>query len=328
MSFERIVNLALRAYPRELRESRGAEMRDTALEASGISRVKLLRESLGLAGAGMSARARAAASLVPGTSTLSLHAVAYRVARTYAGAWRSLLSASTLLVLTYIVCGWSVQHTAVPTVTPPLSGIVAIVALVVRVVALASFAAFAISRGVSIERKGGGVRAALSTARSAAGDMAWILFVGSIALATAANLAKLALLTMLVAVFGVSLNIGGVTGGGIAGAGVVGALPFVGLLTIWSVALPVAMIEHPGGMSALARSRELMRGNGLRALVVVTIVCVVAEAARLLGGLLTGAAGEFGTALAWLPVAPIPLLAATALYLELGEAAPLPGHTA
>jgi hypothetical protein len=327
MSFERIVNLALRAYPHELRESRGVEMRDTVLEASGASRAKLLRESLGLASAGMSARARAAASFCTRTSTLSLRAIAYRVARTYAGAWRSFLSASTLLVLTYTVCGQSVQHTAVPTVTSTLSGSIRIVALLVRFVALASFATFVISRSVSIEREGSGVRAALSIARSAAGDMVWILFVGSIALATAVNVTKLALLTMLGVVFGVGLNIGGATGGGIAEAGVVGALPFVGLLTIWSVALPVAVIEHPGGASALARSRELMRGNNLRALVVVTIVCLVAEAPHLLGGLLTGAAGEIGTALAWLPVAPIPLLAATALYLELGEAAPLPGRT-
>lgn len=330
MSLERIIDLALLAYPRKLRESRGAEMRDTALEASGASRVKLLRESLALASAGMSARARAVASSVlrpRRDGMLNLRAVGYRVARTYAGAWRSLLSASALYFLTERVCDWSVKQSAIPAATPTVSGIVAVVVLIVRVAALAFFVAFVISRCMSIEAGGSSVRAVLSTARSAAGEMVWILFIGGIALSTAAYLANLALLTMLGVVFGVSLNIGGVTSGGIAGAGVVGALPFVGLLTVWSVALPVAVIEHPGGASALGRSRELMRGNGLRALVVVIIVIVLAETGHLLSGLLTGAVGEIGAAIVWLPLAPIPLLAAAALYLELDEAPSLSGRT-
>jgi hypothetical protein len=313
MSFERIINLALRAYPRELRESRGAEMRDTALQASGASRVKLLREGLALASAGMSAR-------VLGTSTygsLSLRAVACRVARTYAGAWRSLLSASALYLVTNTACGWATEQTVVPTVTHAVSAIVAIIVFIVRVVALGWFAAFVISRCVGIEREGSaGVRAALSAARSTTGETMLILVGGTIALTVAANIGG-----MLGVAIGMSPTLGGVTKGGmIGGTGAAGALPLVALLTMWSVALPVVVIENPESMRSFARSRELVRGNGLRALVVVVIVLVVAEAARLLSGVLTGAAGEIGATIAWLPVAPIPLLAATALYLELDEA--------
>jgi hypothetical protein len=125
---------------------------------------------------------------------------------------------------------------------------------------------------------------------------------------------------MLGVAIGVSPNLGNVTGDGIARTGATGALTFVALLTIWSVALPVVVIENLGSMRSFARSRELIRGNGLRAVAVVVTVIVVAEAARLLSGVLTGAAGEIGATIAWLPVAPIPLLAATVLYLELDEA--------
>jgi hypothetical protein len=321
MSFERIINLALRAYPRELRESRGAEMRDTALQASGTSRVKVLREGLALASAGMSARVLGASIY----GSLSLRAVVCRVARTYAGAWRSLLSASALYLVTNTACGWATEQTAVPTVTRAVSAIVAIGVFIVWVVALGWFAAFVISRGVSIEREGrDGVRAALSAARSTTGEMVLILFAGTIALAVAANIGG-----VLGVAIGLSPTLGGVTKGGmIGGTGAAGALLLVALLTLWSVALPVIVIENPESMRSFARSRELVRGNGLRALAVVVVVLVVVEAARLVGGVLTGAAGEIGAMIVWLPVAPIPLLAATALYLELDEAPSRLGRTA
>src|ERR1035437_8814845 len=39
-------------------------------------------------------------------------------------------------------------------------------------------------------------------------------------------------------------------------------VPGLILITIWSVAAPVVVLERPGPLAALARSRELVRGNG------------------------------------------------------------------
>jgi hypothetical protein len=61
MSRQWIVDVALRAYPCEMRDSRGAEMRDTALDLSGHSPWRLVLESLSLARGGLRARASASA---------------------------------------------------------------------------------------------------------------------------------------------------------------------------------------------------------------------------------------------------------------------------
>lgn len=63
MSWERVIDLALRAYPRDVREARAAEMRDTVLEVSAGSRLLLLREGFTLLGGGVKAHASCAASL-------------------------------------------------------------------------------------------------------------------------------------------------------------------------------------------------------------------------------------------------------------------------
>jgi hypothetical protein len=76
MSFERIVDVALRAYPSAVREACGAEMRDTALEVAGRSRRLLLREGVALLGGGMKARAGVAASLAGRRLTVDICAQA------------------------------------------------------------------------------------------------------------------------------------------------------------------------------------------------------------------------------------------------------------
>lgn len=57
MSWERVVDLALHAYPRGVREARGAEMRGIVLQVGDRSRRKLVSESLALVGGGAQARA-------------------------------------------------------------------------------------------------------------------------------------------------------------------------------------------------------------------------------------------------------------------------------
>lgn len=47
------------------------------------------------------------------------------------------------------------------------------------------------------------------------------------------------------------------------------------LITAWSVAVPVAVLERPGGLRSLGRSRQLVRGNRLSALMVILLVAAV-----------------------------------------------------
>ncbi len=93
------------------------------------------------------------------------------------------------------------------------------------------------------------------------------------------------------------------------------------LLTIWSVFMPVVVLERPRGLRALGRSRELVRGNRSRVLVLILalalqlflLTAAVGAARHLIGGVpvLTGE-----LVLAMLMV-PVPALAMTALYHEL-----------
>lgn len=322
MRWEHVLDLALRFYPRDVRESRGPEMRDTALEASCGSRAKLLRESLTLTSAGMRARARAALGGDPARARLDLRAVASRVIRTYVSDWRPLLSASALLTATFALLRTSRVHDSTV-----VTAILALLIALMDLVALASFAAFVISCGANDEHRAhGGVRAVLSAARSTVGRLAQVLFLASILLTLATDLTRSAATLVLESAFAVHP---GATGQVIGSSGIeaaIGAVPFVALLGMWSVALPVAVIERPEKALSLARSREIVRGNSLRTLAVVTAVIAVFEAVSLLGGLLTSSVGGIAAMILWLPVAPIPFLAAVALYRELEEAHPSVRH--
>jgi hypothetical protein len=83
MTRERIVRLAMRAYPREVRASSDGEMLDTALDLSAGSWQALLRESGALLRGGLSARARVNARGDP----LRLAADACCVAATLWSTW-------------------------------------------------------------------------------------------------------------------------------------------------------------------------------------------------------------------------------------------------
>ena len=68
----------------------------------------------------------------------------------------------------------------------------------------------------------------------------------------------------------------------VAGLGILVGLvlivvPGLILLTLWSVAAPVVVLERPGGLRALGRSRELVRGNGWNVfgVILVTVILVV-----------------------------------------------------
>src|ERR1019366_3553003 len=89
-------------------------------------------------------------------------------------------------------------------------------------------------------------------------------------------------------------------------------VPGLILITIWSVAAPVVVLERPAGLGALGRSRELVRGNGWQ--VFGTIVAVVLDGIANSAG--TGA-GIVVRVIVGVLTAPLTALAAAVLYFDL-----------
>jgi hypothetical protein len=107
-------------------------------------------------------------------------------------------------------------------------------------------------------------------------------------------------------------------------------VPGLILITIWSVFVPVIVLERVPGWGALGRSRELVRGNGWQVFGVLVILFVLIGIAS--GGI-SAAADSAGTAAGIIVrvvlgvlTAPLSALAAAVLYFELlrlgGEHAP------
>lgn len=99
-------------------------------------------------------------------------------------------------------------------------------------------------------------------------------------------------------------------------------VPGLILATLWAVAAPVVVLERPGGLRALGRSRELVRGNGWNVFAVILLLVILV-------GLLSGAVGfaaeSAGAGVGLIArviigvlTAPISALAAAVLYFDLG----------
>jgi hypothetical protein len=108
-------------------------------------------------------------------------------------------------------------------------------------------------------------------------------------------------------------------------------VPGLILITIWSVAAPVVVLERPAGLGALGRSRELVRGNGWQVFgvivvldVLVTIVAVVLDGIANSAG--TGA-GIVVRVIVGVLTAPLTALAAAVLYFDLRGLASEPAPT-
>jgi hypothetical protein len=102
-------------------------------------------------------------------------------------------------------------------------------------------------------------------------------------------------------------------------------VPGLILLTVWSVAAPVVVLERPPGLRALARSRELVRGNGWQVFGVVFLLGILVT---ILAGALELAAESAGTGvgivvrvIVGVLTAPLAALAASVLYFQLRDAA-------
>jgi hypothetical protein len=106
-------------------------------------------------------------------------------------------------------------------------------------------------------------------------------------------------------------------------------VPGLILATVWSVAAPVVVLERPGGLCALGRSRELVRGNGWQ---VFGVVFVMVFLVGLLASGVDLAANSVGTVLGLairvimgIFTAPLAALAAAVLYFELRGASSTAG---
>jgi hypothetical protein len=135
-------------------------------------------------------------------------------------------------------------------------------------------------------------------------------------------------------VIGQLILVGIVAGIGIAIGFILIVVPGLILITIWSVAAPVIVLERPGGLKPLGRSRELVRGNGWQVFGVIAvlvigvgIVAAIIEAIGDSGG--TGV-GIVVRVIVQIFTAPLSALAASVLYFELRgpAAANTPGEQA
>lgn len=128
----------------------------------------------------------------------------------------------------------------------------------------------------------------------------------------------------------------GIVTGVLEGIGLVMLLaPGLILMTLWSVVAPVVVVENPGGLSALGRSRQLVRGNGWQVFsVIVVLVIGVYVASNLIDALAASADGAVHIVVrvvVGILAAPISALAAAVLYFDLRGSAerradPLPAY--
>jgi hypothetical protein len=102
-------------------------------------------------------------------------------------------------------------------------------------------------------------------------------------------------------------------------------IPGLFLITIWSVAAPVVVLEHPGAVAALRRSRELVRGSGWQVFGVIVVldllVFVVAAGIELAAASAGAGAGIVVEVIVGVLTAPVSALAAAVLYFKLRDPA-------
>jgi hypothetical protein len=101
-------------------------------------------------------------------------------------------------------------------------------------------------------------------------------------------------------------------------------VPGLILITIWSVAAPVVVLERPGVFAALSRSRELVRGNGWQVFgvifVLLFLVIIVGLAIQIAADSAGTGAGIVARVIVGILTGPISGLAAAVLYFDLRAA--------
>ena len=129
------------------------------------------------------------------------------------------------------------------------------------------------------------------------------------------------LLRAVTPVLGQLILVGIVAGIGIVIGFILVIIPGLYLLTVWSVAAPVVVLEHPGVFAALRRSRELVRGNGWQVFGVIAVLYILVS---VFSFVIEGAADSAGAGIGIVVrvivgvlTAPLVALAASVMYFEL-----------
>jgi hypothetical protein len=129
------------------------------------------------------------------------------------------------------------------------------------------------------------------------------------------------LLQAAVPVLGELILVGIVAGIGIVIGFILIIIPGLILLTIWSVAAPVVVLERPGGLRALGRSRELVRGEGWNVFAVILLLVILVAVVSFVIEEVSASAGTGVELLARVVVgiltAPISALGSAVLYFQL-----------
>jgi hypothetical protein len=125
-------------------------------------------------------------------------------------------------------------------------------------------------------------------------------------------------------VLGQLILVGIVAGIGILIGFVLIVVPGLILITIWSVAAPVVVLERPGVFAALGRSRELVRGNGWQVFGVIFVlfflVIIVSSGIQIAADSAGTGAGIVARVIVGILTGPISGLAAAVLYFDLRAA--------
>jgi hypothetical protein len=247
---------------------------------------------------------------------LSIGAVLRRAYGIYVGQAPMLLAAAMMLVV------------VVKLDTALLRGVAGLLAGLVNLLLLALFVCFVVVVANETWERGAHRHAGelLRNACSTSGRLLLVGVVAGSAVGLVGSVGSGFLVAVIIgAAFAAGANVATIAVGALL-ATIVLLLPTLYLMTTWSVFVPVTVLERPHGLRALGRSRELVRGNGSRVLAFVLMLTLplsagtaaVASIPHLIGA---APANAGGLLLAML-IAPIPVLAVTALYHELRETEP------
>jgi hypothetical protein len=199
-------------------------------------------------------------------SSLSLSTVLRRTFGIYAEQAPLLLTAA--IILDGVVVLDHVQFKSAP--------VLAIVAVLVNLAVIGLFVCIVVLLVADVY-DGGSRRAIREMLRVALTALGPLLLVGVVAGITITLIISVASTIVFVIIAGVALSAGAGVLGLIIGLLLVPVLTLVSelfLFTIWSVLPAVAVLERPGGLRALGRSRELVRGNGWRVLALILVLAL------------------------------------------------------
>lgn len=132
------------------------------------------------------------------------------------------------------------------------------------------------------------------------------------------------LLRAVTPVLGTLVLVGIVVAIGVAVGFILIVVPGLILLTLWSVAAPVVVLERTGVFDSLGRSRELVRGNGWQVFGVIFVlfflILIVGSGVELAASSASSAAGLVASVVIGVLIGPIYALAQSVMYFDLRAA--------